>query len=104
PASVAGVLERPGSPLDAGSAREMGFRFGYDFSGVRVHTGSHAARSADELNAEAYTVGFDIVFGANRYSPDTAQGRRLLAHELTHVVQQSQGPAAPRTIRRQARQ
>jgi uncharacterized protein DUF4157 len=64
-------------------------RFGCDFSRVRLHTGVTARQSACDLNADAYTVGNDIVFGAGRFSPGTHQGRRLLAHELTHVVQQS---------------
>jgi len=64
-----------------------------DFGGVRVHTDSRAAESAHELGARAYTVGNHIVFGIGRYAPDTNEGRALLAHELTHVLQQT-GPAA----------
>lgn len=64
-------------------------RFGRDFSQVRVHTGSRAAESARALNARAYTRGRDVMFGAGEYSPDTPAGKRLLAHELTHVVQQN---------------
>ncbi len=64
-------------------------RFGYNFSQVRLHTDTRAAASAVALNAQAYTYGHDIVFGAGRYQPNTAQGRRLLAHELTHVIQGS---------------
>jgi hypothetical protein len=66
-------------------------RFGCDFSKVRVHSDAAAEQSARALNAQAYTVGHDIVFGAGQFAPTTEQGRRLLAHELTHVVQQSQG-------------
>jgi hypothetical protein len=66
-------------------------RFGHDFSDVRVHTDARAANSARELDAQAYTVGRDIAFGAGRYAPETLTGRRLLAHELAHVVQQRQG-------------
>lgn len=66
---------------------------GYDFTQVRVHTGSLATRSAQELNALAYTAGADIVFGDGQYAPETAKGRNLLAHELAHVVQQSGGEA-----------
>ena len=73
-------------------------RFGHDFSRVRVHRGASAARSARAVNAEAYTVGRDIVFGSGRYAPQTPSGQRLLAHELTHVVQQAGG--APPAIRR----
>jgi len=64
-------------------------RFGYDFSRVRVHSDGAAAKSARDMNAHAYTVGRDIVFGARRFAPDTKEGQHLIAHELTHVVQQS---------------
>ena len=63
-------------------------RFGVDFSHVRVHTDSTAARLSRQLNAEAFTYGRDIYFGEGRYNPSTASGKRLLAHELTHVMQQ----------------
>jgi hypothetical protein len=66
-------------------------RFGHDFSRVRVHTDAEAAESAQILNARAYTVGRDVVFAAGEYAPHDDLGRRLLAHELTHVVQQSSG-------------
>ena len=66
-------------------------RFGYDFSRVRVHSGAAAEQSAKDVNAHAYTVAHDIVFGAARFNPLSDEGRRLLAHELTHVVQQSSG-------------
>jgi hypothetical protein len=61
----------------------------YDFSRVRMHTDAQAADSARSVNALAYTVGEDVVFGAGQYAPSTAEGRRLMAHELTHIVQQS---------------
>jgi hypothetical protein len=64
-------------------------RFGRDFSRVRVHTGTTAEQSAHDVMAHAYTLGHDIVFGAGRFAPGTSAGRRLLAHELTHVVQQT---------------
>ncbi len=67
-------------------------RFGQDFKNVRVHTDSKAAESAHDLNARAYTVGQDIVFGTGQYSPMTGAGSRLLAHELAHVVQQRNRP------------
>jgi hypothetical protein len=63
-------------------------RFGHDFSGVRVHTDAQAAESARAVNALAYTVGRDVVFGAGQFAPQSPAGRRLMAHELTHVVQQ----------------
>ncbi|NOZ70116.1 MAG: DUF4157 domain-containing protein [Deferribacteres bacterium] len=69
-------------------------RFGADFSSVRVHTDSNAVQMNRQLNAQAFTYGKDIYFGAGRYSPGTASGRRLLAHELTHVVQQKYGTLA----------
>jgi Domain of unknown function (DUF4157) len=90
PPIVHDVLRSPGQPLDAGTQAFMGSRFGHDFSGVRVHNDGQAAESARSVNALAYTVGRDVVFGAERYAPGTMAGKRLLAHELTHVVQQSQ--------------
>ena len=89
PASVDHVLAGPGRPLDPALRQDMEQRFGYDFSRVRVHSGAAAEQSAREVNANAYTVGHDIVFRAGRFAPGTHEGRRLLAHELTHVVQQS---------------
>ena len=82
------VLRSEGSPLDAGVRTQMESRFGRDFSQVRVHADTQSARSARALQAQAYTVGQDIVFGKNSYAPDTVEGQNLLAHELTHVVQQ----------------
>jgi len=68
--------------------------FGHDFSAVRVHIGEAAGRSARALGAVAYTLGSDVVFSSGRYAPYTVRGRRLLAHELAHVVQQTAGDAA----------
>lgn len=65
--------------------------FGYGFENVRVHNGPMAAASAAAVQAKAYTIGTDIVFGANEYQPGTVEGRHLLAHELAHVVQQNSG-------------
>jgi hypothetical protein len=81
-----------GQTLDADTRGFMESRFGTDFSDVRVHTGGSAAASARAVQAHAYTVGNDVVFGAGHYQPDTDSGRRMLAHELTHVVQQRNGP------------
>jgi hypothetical protein len=78
-----------GQPLALGVRREMESRFDQDFSGVRVHTGPAAERSARSLSAKAYTLGSDVVFGAGRYAPEQYEGKRLLAHELSHVVQQT---------------
>ncbi|MBE0525083.1 MAG: DUF4157 domain-containing protein [Methanosarcinales archaeon] len=66
-------------------------RFGADFSGVRVHTDGQAASTAKSVNAKAFTVGHDVVFGAGQYMPDNVSGQKLLAHELTHVIQQNGG-------------
>jgi hypothetical protein len=92
PASVDKVVASPGQPLEPALRRDMERRFGHDFSQVRVHVGAAAGRSAREVNAHAYTVGHDVVFNAGKFSPGTQEGRRLLAHELTHVVQQSRAP------------
>ncbi|MGD8359185.1 MAG: DUF4157 domain-containing protein, partial [Lysobacterales bacterium] len=89
PASVDRVLAASGRPLEPVLQRDMGQRFGYDFSEVRIHTGAEAEQSAQDVNAFAYTVGNNIVFGAERFDPCSFDGRRLIAHELTHVVQQS---------------
>lgn len=78
----------PGQPLNSSTRAFFEPRFGADFSQVRVHTGPQAAASARTVNALAYTVGRDVVFGAGQYVPQSGQGRHLLAHELTHVVQQ----------------
>ena len=89
PASVDRVLASPGRPLDSTLQQDMGQRFGHDFSRVRVHSGAAAAQSARDVNAHAYTVGHSIVFGAGQLAPGTRGGARLLAHELTHVLQQT---------------
>lgn len=75
-------------------------RFGQDFSQVRIHTDSQAAQAAHGVQARAYTTGQSIVFGQGQYAPDTDEGKRLLAHELTHVVQQAGQGAAPAAIAR----
>ncbi len=82
-----------GRPLDDLTRLYMESRFGSDFSQVRIHDGTNAASAAQSVNALAYTVGRDIVFGEGRYAPATTDGRKLLAHELTHVLQQSGGSA-----------
>src|SRR5437764_13907578 len=80
-----------GHPLDAAARDYMEPQFQHDFTGARVHTDGKAAESALALNASAFTVGKDIFFAPGRYAPDTLEGRKLLAHELTHVVQQREG-------------
>ena len=86
-----------GKPLDPAVRPLMEGSFGQDFSGVRLHTGAAAHRAADALDAIAYTVGQDIVFGRNSYDPATARGRYVLAHELSHTVQQRNAAAGPVT-------
>jgi hypothetical protein len=87
---VGAPLASSGLPLSAGVRSFFEPRLGADLSHVRVHTGSEAARSADALDARAYAVGRDVVFGAGEFRPESAAGRRLLAHELTHVLQQEE--------------
>lgn len=94
PPIVHDVLQSPGQSLDTGTRGMMEARFGHDFSRVQVHTDAKAASSAQAVNALAYTVGNSVVFGSGQYAPATEHGRRLLAHELTHVVQQA-GMAQP---------
>jgi hypothetical protein len=89
PPIVQEVLRAPGHPLDSATRTIMGAGFGYDFSQVKIHTDTKAGQSARAVNALAYTVGRDVVFGIGQYAPETGAGRRLLAHEMTHVVQQS---------------
>jgi hypothetical protein len=84
---VGEVLGSPGSPLDLSTRAFMERRFGQDFGHVRVHSDTRAAASADSIDALAYTVAPDIVFGAGQYAPHTTEGAALLAHELVHVVQ-----------------
>jgi hypothetical protein len=97
--SVREALRSPGQPLDASSRGYFEPRFGHDFSRVRVHSDAGAAQSARDINARAYTVGNNIVFGAGPFAPGEAAGRQLLAHELAHVVQNTAARAAD-TIRR----
>ncbi|HSL68853.1 MAG TPA: DUF4157 domain-containing protein, partial [Longimicrobiales bacterium] len=88
PAIVHDTLRSPGVPLDATARASFEKGLGHDFSRVRVHTDAAAAQSAQAVNSLAYTVGSEIVFGPQKYEPSSVAGRRLLAHELTHVVQQ----------------
>jgi hypothetical protein len=88
PPMVADILRSPGQPLREETRGFFEPRFGHDFSQVRVHTSGRAAQSASSMGARAYTVGSHIVFGMGKYTQETAEGRYLLAHELTHVIQQ----------------
>jgi Domain of unknown function (DUF4157) len=99
PRIIHDVLRSPGYPLDAATRAFFEPRFGHDFSAVRVHTGTRAAESAAAVNALAYTVGQDVVFADGRYAPTGTETRRLLAHELAHVVQQGRG-AVPAMLAR----
>jgi hypothetical protein len=83
-----------GQALDTSTRSFMESRFGNDFGDVRVHTDARASDSAKAVQAHAYTVGNDIVFQSGNYTPETDAGRHMLAHELTHVVQQRSGPVS----------
>lgn len=89
PASVHETTSSAGQALPTETRAVMEYHFGRDFSGVRVHVGEQAARSARSVNALAYTVGNHVVFGYGMYNPQSEQGHHLLAHELAHVVQQN---------------
>lgn len=81
-----------GAPLDRAVRAHMESRLGHDFGDVRIHTDAAAAASATSVGAHAYTVGNDVVFGTGHYDPASPAGRKTIAHELTHVVQQKAGP------------
>jgi len=98
PPIVDEVLRSPGQPLDSETRAFFEPRFGHDFSHVRVHTDAKAAESAAAVNALAYTVGRDVVFGVGQYAPKTPLGKRLLAHELTHVLQQRGQPLLSNSV------
>jgi hypothetical protein len=99
-ANVDDALASPGRPLDARTERSMEARFGYDFSSVRVHDDARAAATAASIDAAAFTVGDDVVFGSARFDPSSAEGGRLLAHELAHVVQQGRAATGDGPVRR----
>lgn len=93
PSGFAANLNRSkgqGNGLGRGALNEMSSAFGRDFSGVRIHTDSHAEQLSEQIRAQAFTHGKDIYFNQGKYSPETQEGKRLLAHELTHVVQQGE--------------
>ena len=89
PPLVQEVLSESGQPLDTETHAFMEVRFGHQFDNVRVHSNAKAAESAHAVNALAYTVGQNVVFGSGQFSPATNSGQRLLAHELTHTIQQT---------------
>lgn len=94
------AAQHGGAPMSKDQLSYFQPRFGYDFSQVRIHTGSSAAAGARAVQARAYTAGRDIVFGAGQYAPQTTSGKHLLAHELTHVVQQQRAPGPPSVVMR----
>jgi len=98
PPIVREVLNSPGAPLTAEARAAMEARFGEDFSTVRIHADPRAADSARAVNARAYTIGRDVVFGSGQYAPGTTAGQNLLAHELTHVVQQNFGESRSQRV------
>lgn len=98
-AQVGSSTRRGGRPLPQSVRDRFEPRLGYGFGQVRVHAGARAAEAARAVNARAYTVGQDVVFGNGHYRPGTPDGDKLLAHELTHVVQQRGGRLSPRTSR-----
>lgn len=100
PPIVNEVLRSSGQPLDPETRAFMELRFGHDFSGVRLHTDDQAVESAQAVHARAYTVGQDIAFGRSQYAPQTLAGRRLLAHELTHVLHQTGGSQGAPALQR----
>ncbi len=104
PSIVHQVLRSPGQPLAPATRSFFEPVFGHDFGHVRIHSDAPAARSARALDSLAYTAGHDIVFGEGQYRPGASEGRRLLAHELTHTVQQNPGrlPTTPSTQARDA--
>jgi hypothetical protein len=92
--SVHNVLQSSGQPLDRGTRAFMESRFDHDFSHVRVHADAAAAESARAVHAQAYASGNHVVFGPGQFRPSTPAGRRLLAHELAHTIQQQSGIGA----------
>ncbi|RZI84287.1 MAG: DUF4157 domain-containing protein [Rubrivivax sp.] len=97
--SLQQAMQGGGEGLAPTTKSFMESRFGQDFSGVRVHRDSQAGELAKQVNARAFTVGSDIFFNPSEYAPSSREGQHLLAHELTHVVQQSSGRLS-RQIRR----
>lgn len=100
PPNVHHALASPSRPLDPSLRSFFEPQFGHDFSKVRVHSDPVAEQSAREVNAHAYTIRNDIVFAKDQFAPETARGRQLIAHELSHVVQQSRSGTRPGQILR----
>jgi hypothetical protein len=91
-----------GNAMDYNTRSYMEDRFGYNFSDVKIHTGSVAAKSADAINAHAYTTSNNIVFNNGKYNPETTTGKQLLAHELTHVIQQKSANPSSTYVQRES--
>jgi len=87
--NIKNIVKQQGSPLDTSTREFMEQRFGYDFSNIKIHNDNNATKSAKSINALAYTIGNNVIFGVNNYNTNTVEGKKLLAHELTHVVQQN---------------
>jgi len=100
PPIVLEVLRSPGQSLDPATRAFMEPRFGWDFSQVQLHVDSKSAESAQAVKARAYTVGRNVVFGAEQYAPETREGQKLLAHEFAHVLQQTLNGTGKDTLRR----
>jgi hypothetical protein len=100
PPIVHETLRSPGQPLDPTTREFFESRFGYDFSDVQIHTSPSAAESAERIGALAYTAGSQVVFGSGKYAPDSTASQHLLAHELTHVVQQTGATPMPCVVQR----
>src|SRR5438132_588409 len=98
PPIVREVLRSSGQPLDARTRAFMEQGFGHSFSDVRLHTDAKANESAQAVKAHAYAVGRNLVFVAGQYMPETRSGRHLLAHELTHFLQQAQQSGEPSAV------
>ena len=92
---ITSLQQTRGQPLSPSERAFMEPRFGQDFSGVRIHTDARASEMARAVNARAFTVGRDVVFGAGQYQPRSSEGQQLLAHELTHVLQQGNKTSPP---------
>ena len=90
----------PGRGFSVTALTYFGSRLGHDFSSVRIHTDSHAARIAHAIGARAYTLGNDVYFAQDRFDPGSREGRRLLAHELTHVAQHREGRTGGKVVQR----
>jgi hypothetical protein len=102
PSIVSEAIQTSGRPLDTSTREFFEPRFGHDFSNIRIHDDDKAASSANAVNAKAYTIGEHIVLGANQAAPQSDDGRKLLAHELAHTIQQGHSDEVPVVQRKPA--